>query len=140
MPERHLSPLCLGIRCSSGLTGASEPRTKQSLDWPNIAGCPLLSLLRKKKSIIARPDLLPDGELAITIHQVALSFFFAFRGKKQLTEVLSSLNLPHVVQACYGAFSTCFLGAAISPLRSAQIGLTSSLALHTGVFLDSCAF
>lgn len=63
------------------LTGAAEYLTKQSLDWLSIASCPLLPLLRKKKSIIVEPDLLPDGELAITIHWVALSFFFAFKGR-----------------------------------------------------------
>lgn len=71
----------MGNWCYSWLMGATEPLTKQSIDWLSIASCPLLPLLGKKKSIIALPDLLLDGELAITIHQVALSFFFAFRGR-----------------------------------------------------------
>jgi hypothetical protein len=48
-------------------------------------------------------DLFLDGDKAIIIHQVALNFFFAFREKKKLTRMLSSLNLPHV--ACVWIFT-----------------------------------
>ena len=63
--------------------GATARLAKQSLDWLSTASCPLLPLLGKKQSIIAVPDLLPDAELAVTIHQVALSFFFAFGGRSK---------------------------------------------------------
>lgn len=73
----------LGNQCFPVLMGATARLAKQSLDWLSTASCPLLPLIGKKKSIIAVPDLLPDAELAVTIHQVALSFFFAFGGRSK---------------------------------------------------------